>query len=319
MQERTVLITGASSGIGRALALRLARRGDHVVLVARADGPLDEVARECKSAGAASAEVHAVDVLDLAGLEQVVAATQARLGQFDAVVHSAGVVAYGRFEEVPAEIWNRVLETNVLGAANVARAVLPAMRARDAGTLVLLGSVIGQIAVPSMSAYMVSKWALHALGRELQLENRDRRGVHVSVVAPGSVDTPIYAQAANFQGRQGRPPPPVYTAETVARRVADVLDRPRKRVNVGAANPVMRLGFTMTPGVFDVLVGPLFRTVAMGRSPVPDATGNVLEPVPEAETVAGGHGYGIGVVVSDLAAGAVSGGRRVLGRVLRGG
>ena len=232
------------------------------------------------------------------------------------MVHSAGTVAYGRFDEVPAEIWDRVIETNVLGAANVARAVLPAMRARDAGTLVLLGSVIGQIAVPSMSAYMVSKWALHALGRELQLDNRDRRGVRISVVALGSVDTPIYAQAANFQGRRGRPPPPVYSADTVARRVAQVLDRPRKRVNIGAANPVMRLGFTLTPGLFDLLVGPLFRAVAMGRSPVPDATGNVLAPVPEAERVSGGHGYGIGVVVADLAAGAASGVLRVPGRVL---
>jgi short-subunit dehydrogenase len=312
--SRVVLVTGASSGIGRALCLRLAERGDHLVLLARAPGPLNEVADQCRAAGAASAEVCPADVLDQGALQRVVDATVARLGGIDAVVHSAGVVAYGRFDQVPAEVWNRVLETNVLGAANLARAVLPEMRARDSGTLVLLGSVIGQIAVPSMSAYMVSKWALHALGRELQLDNRDRSGVRVSVVALGSVDTPIYAQAANYLGRPGRPPPPVYSADRVARGVAGVLDRPSKRVNIGVANRAMRLGFTLTPGLFDALVGPLFGTVASGRASAPETTGNVLQPQPELEDVDGGHGYGVRAIATDLASGAISGVQRVLGR-----
>jgi len=312
--SRVVLVTGASSGIGRALCLRLADRGDHLVLLARAPGPLNEVADQCRTAGAASAEVCPADVLDQPALQRVVDGTVDRLGGIDAVVHSAGVVAYGRFDQVPAEIWNRVLETNVLGAANLARAVLPEMRARDSGTLVLLGSVIGQIAVPSMSAYMVSKWALHALGRELQLDNRDRSGVRVSMVALGSVDTPIYAQAANYLGRPGRPPPPVYSAERVARRLAGVLDHPSKRVSIGAANRAMRLGFTLTPGLFDALVGPLFGTIASGRTAAPETTGNVLQPQPELEAVVGGHGYGVRAIATDLAGGAIAGVQRLLNR-----
>jgi len=307
-------VTGASSGIGRALCLRLAGRGDHLVMLARAEGPLHEVADECKVAGAASAEVCTVDIRDQAGLERVVEATVARLGRVDTAVNSAGVVAYGRFDQVPGDVWNRVLETNVMGAANLARAVLPAMRARNSGTIVLLGSVLGQIAVPSMSAYMVSKWAVHALGRELQLDNRDRSGVRVSVVALGSVDTPIYQQAANYLGRPGRPPPPVYSAETVARKVVDVVDRPSKRVNIGAANPVMRLGFTLAPGLFDVLVGPLFGAVASGRAGTPTTTGNVLQPQPDLEAVGGGHGFGVRAVATDLVSGAVAGTQRLLGR-----
>ena len=308
------MVVGASSGIGRSVAVRLAARGDHLVLVSRGARPLADTAAECLRAGAASAEAHPADVLDLPGLERVVAATQARVGPLDAVVHSAGVVAYGRFDRVPADVWDRVLDVNVRGAANVARAVLPQMRARDSGTLVLLGSVIGQIAVPGMSAYCVSKWAVHTLGRLLQLENRDRRGVRVSVVALGSVDTPIYAQAANYLGRPGRPPPPVYSTERVARRLVAVIDRPVKRVGVGPANPVMRLGYVLTPGLFDVLVGPLFTRVATGRSPLPHGDGNVLRPVPEAEAVEGGHGTGVWPVIADLTRDAAAGVRRALRR-----
>ena len=300
--SRVVLVVGASSGIGRATAVRLARRGDRLVLVARAPRPLADAAAECVLAGAASVATHPVDVLDLAGLQEVVAATHATTGSIDAVVHSASVVAYGRFDQVPAAIWDRVLETNVLGAANVARAVLPDMRERNTGAIVLLGSVIGEIAVTGMSAYTVSKWALRSLGRCLQLDNRDRPGVRVCVVSLGSVDTPIYQQAANYLGQAGRPPPPVYSAEHVATRVVEVLDRPRKRVNIGAANPLMRLGFALTPGLFDVLVGPLFRAVATARRPMPTGDGNVLAPLPQAEAVGGGHGLGVRVVLTDLVA-----------------
>lgn len=295
-----VLVTGASSGIGRAVALRLAARGDHVVLVARAEGPLAEVAAACERRGAGSAVAHPVDVLDHDGIERVVAETVRRLGAVDAVVHGAGVVAYGRFDQVPAEVWERVVRTNALGAANVARAVLPDMRGRNSGTIVFLGSVIGEIVVTGMSAYTVSKWALRSLGRSLQVDNRDRPGIRVSVVSLGSVDTPIYATAANYLGRPGRPPPPALDPDSVANRVVGIVDSPRKRVNVGATNWFMRFGFSVTPGLFDVLVGPMFRAVANGRTAQPPTSGNVLGPLPDAEAVRGGYGRGIAVVVRDL-------------------
>ncbi|CAN5869564.1 SDR family oxidoreductase [soil metagenome] len=300
--SRVVVVVGASSGIGRAAARQLAADGDDLVLVARAEGPLTETAAECERTGAASTTVCPVDVTDAAAVDAAIAAVRDRYGDIDAVVHSAGVVAYGRFDQVPADVWDGVLRTNLLGAANVARAVLPDMRARNHGTVVLVGSLLGEIAVPDMSAYVVSKWAVRALGRELQLDNRDRPGVHISVVSPGGVDTPIYTQAANYLRRDVRPPPPVYTAETVAAAVVDAVASPRKRVAVGAANAVIKLGFTVTPGLYDVLVGPLFATLANGRSTLAPTTGNVLEPRPSGESVAGGHGYALWAVVKDVAA-----------------
>lgn len=282
---RVFFVTGASSGIGRATAYRLAARGEHLALVARGVDPLDETVAQCLRLGAASAVAYRLDVGDGEAVDKAVGQVLAEHGRLDGVVHSAAVVAYGRFDEVPAEVWDRVQRTNVLGSANVARAVLPHLRERDAGTLVLIGSVLGQIAVPSMSAYVVSKWAVRGLARELQLDNRDRPGVRISIVSPGGVDTPIYRQAANYLGSPGQPPPPVYSPERVAAAVVRTLDRPRNRVSVGFANPVMRLGFSLTPALFDLLVGPVFRLAATTREVIAPTTGNVLAPQPELEAV----------------------------------
>lgn len=273
-----VVVTGASSGIGRATAHRLAKRGDRLVLMARSPEPLQDTVDECMALGAASADAISVDVTDHRAVDAAFARVRREHGAIDAVVQSAGVAAYGRFDQVPAEVFDGVIRTNVLGAANVARAVLTDMREADHGTLVIVGSVIGAIAVPQMSAYTVSKWALRSLARELAIENRDRKGVRVVHVAPGGVDTPIYRQAANYQGYVGRPPPPVYSPERVAGIIVRAIDRPRDRVQAGFANPFMALGFAVLPKVYDALVGPLFAVAATDDELVAPHAGNVTEP-----------------------------------------
>jgi short-subunit dehydrogenase len=289
--SRVVLVTGASSGIGRATAHEAAKAGDHVVLVARGLATLTEAAEECRRLGAASARPCPVDIGDFAALQAVVADVTAELGPIDVVVNSAGLVAYGRFEDVPVDVFDAVIRTNTLGAANVARAVLPGMRERDAGTLVLVGSLIGHIAPPYMSAYAVSKWAVRGLARELRIENRDRRGVQISVVAPGGVDTPIYLQAANYLGQVGRPPFPVVTPERVARAAMRVIDRPRATVQVGLANGLIIAGFSLFPRLYDALVTPLFTVAATDlRHPADRGTGNVLGSVERGNRLRGGQG-----------------------------
>jgi NAD(P)-dependent dehydrogenase (short-subunit alcohol dehydrogenase family) len=176
---RVVVVTGASSGIGLATALGAAGRGDHVVLLARGAAALADAAEQCRAAGAASALDLPTDVGDDAAVQRAFAEVTSRYGRVDAVVHSAGLAAYGRLQDVPAEIFDGVVRTNLLGPVNVARAVLPGMRERDAGTLVLIGSLIGYIAPPYMSAYAVSKWGVRGLARLLQVENVDRPGVHI--------------------------------------------------------------------------------------------------------------------------------------------
>lgn len=275
---RVLVVTGASSGIGRAVALQSAASGDHVVLVARGEPPLQQVAQECAAAGAASTLVLPTDVGDDAEVEKMMTAVTSQHGRVDALIHCAGVVAYGRTEEVPADVFDGVLRTNLTGSVNIARHAIPIMRQQRAGSLVLFGSVIGHISVPGMSAYVLTKWGVRALARQLQLENRDLDELTIAYIAPGGVDTPIYEQAANYDGFAGRPPPPVLSPERVARIALRRLDRHRARTQIGLANDLMRVGFNAVPWAFDMLVGPLFRVMSSDRTTrVEPTTGNVLE------------------------------------------
>lgn len=276
-----ILIVGGSSGIGRATARQLAGAGHHLVLAARGPERLERTAKECRESGAASVGTYAVDIRDRSAVESLVADALRQYGQLDAVVHAAGVVAYGRFEDIPPEVFDAVLATNLTGAVNVARAVLPHLRAQHRGTIVLVGSVLGEIAVPWMSPYVLSKYAIRALGRELALENRDVPDVRISVVSPGSVDTPIYDHAGNYLGPLGKPPWPVATPAKVARAIVRQLRRPHDRVSVGWANSLMRLGFSATPWAFDALVGPLARILGQRAETSGPRPGNVLEPIDE--------------------------------------
>lgn len=289
-----VVITGASSGIGRATALAAAPEGVHLVLVARGVGSLDLVAAECDDAGAASTMVVPTDVGDDKAVEALVDAVLARHGRIDVFVNAAGVVAYGRTEEVPQEVFDGVMRTNLLGTANVARHVVPVLRAQDAGTLTLVGSVIGHIAVPGMTAYAVSKWGVRALARQLKLENADKKGVTISYVAPGGVDTPIYQQAANYDGFEGRPPPPTASPERVAAQILSRIGRGGARPQLLLSNEVIRLGFSAVPFVYDAIIGPFFRHGAIDRlRPVEPHPGNVLSPRQSGNKLHGDQGNAI--------------------------
>jgi NAD(P)-dependent dehydrogenase (short-subunit alcohol dehydrogenase family) len=300
---RVVVVTGASSGIGLATALAAAEQGDHVVLLARGAESLAIAADRCRAAGAASTLDLPTDIGQDAEVHAAFAEVAARLGPVDAVVHAAGLVAYGRLEDVPADVFDRVVQTNLLGTVNVARAVLPGMRERNAGTIVLIGSLIGYLAPPYMSSYAVSKWGVRGLARLLQVENVDRDGVHISHLSPGGVDTPIYLQAANYLGWVGRPPPPVVKPERVARAALRLLDHPRPRIQVGPANWPTIWGFTLFPAVFDRIVTPLFEIAATDvRQAAVDVPGNVAASVPEGNRLHGGQGSPVASIAAGLRA-----------------
>lgn len=295
------LVTGASSGIGLAVARLAATRGDHLVLVARGRESLDAAARECVRLGAASTMVLPLDVGDDDAVRDCVGAVLDRHGRLDTVVHCAGVVALGRTESVPSELFEGVLRTNLLGSVNVARHVVPVLRGQGSGTLVLVGSALGHITAPSMSPYVISKWGVRALAYQLRLENRDRPDVAIVYVAPAGVDTPIYRHAASVIGHEGRPPPPVSSSERTARQILRRVDRGRGRPQLSMAGEVIRLGHAV-PLLHDRVVAPIlgFLLTDLTR-PVDPHPGNVLTSMRGENAMRGGRGNAVLGVVRNLA------------------
>lgn len=303
MTSRVVVLTGASSGIGRAAALAFAARGDRLVLAARGRADLQSVAAACGG----DPLIVPTDITDGDQVDELVEAAVERFGRIDVWADSAAVMAYGRFEDVPAHVFDRVVTTDLLGTAHIARSALRQFRVQGHGTLILCSSLLAHITAPYMSAYCTAKWGLRGLTRTLRQETRDAPDIHVCTVTPGSVDTPIYTSAANYAGFVGRPPPPVDTAERMAGAIVGLADRPRAEVSVGLANRFAELGFTLLPPVYDVLVGPMMRRLGLSRERIAPHTGNVYAPEPRTEGGPGRWGRtsaGVLAGVSVLAAGA---------------
>lgn len=282
-----VLVTGASSGIGRATAVQFAQRGASLVLVSRSEQTLTDAAVDCRAAGARAVEVAPADVLDREALQKAVDRATGTYGRLDVVVHAATVMAYGRLEDLDPEVFERVVDTALHGTNNVVQAVVPVFRRQERGSLIVVSSLLASITAPTMGAYVAAKWGQLGLVRTLQQELRELPDVHVSAVAPGGTTTPIYDQAATVLGNTGHPPPPVYTPERVARAIVDRVAAPRRLKQSGFANPLIIAGFRLFPPVFDALVGPLLRVFGMSRDSVPPTTGNVFAPVPEKEATRG--------------------------------
>ncbi len=290
MTGRVVIVVGASSGIGLASALAFAARDDDLVLVSRSADALKAVETACREAGSGEVDTVVEDIGDPAAADRIVTRTMDRHGRLDVVVHTATVMGYGSVEAMPAEVFTAVVDTAVHGTVHLARAVLPVMRQQHAGTFIGVNSLLGSVTVPQMGAYAASKWGQRAVLRTLQQETRDEPGVHVCIVSPGSINTPIYYQAANYSGRAARPPWPVLAPDRVGAAIVRLAERPRRHVSVpvGPGNPLVIAGFRLLPLVYDRLVGPLFRLAALTRERSAPTTGNVHQPLSARERV---HGH----------------------------
>jgi len=190
----TALVTGASSGIGRLLALRMAAAGARVALVARRERELEELADEIRAGGGEAVPL----VCDVADRQQALATAEKAakaLGRIDVLVNNAGYGHHRRFLDWDVEDMERVMRVNFLGTLYFTKALLPAMVERGSGWLVFIASAAGRIAPADETAYAASKHAMVGLAGSLSLEVEDA-GVHVLTVCPGAIRTPLFDDEA---------------------------------------------------------------------------------------------------------------------------
>ncbi len=181
------VVTGASRGLGRHIALRLAREGVRVALLARAEDELRGVAEEIASAGG-EALAQALDIRDYAAVERAVALVKERFGSIDILVNNAGVGWYKPFEEWSVEEIDLTLDVNLKGTIYATRVVLPMMTARGAGQIINIASDLGRRVVPGMAPYVASKFGVLGFAGSLLREVK-AKGVKVMTVTPGLIDT----------------------------------------------------------------------------------------------------------------------------------
>lgn len=272
-----MVVTGASSGVGRAVAHAFAARGDHVVLAARSAQSLAEVAQECRQRGGTGLAVP-TDVTDQAAVHALAESAVDHLGRIDVWVNAAAVWSYGRFEDTTEAVFRQVLETTFMGQVNGARAALPHFRAQGRGTLVTIASIYGLVSSPYVAPYVAAKWALVGFSEVLRQELRGEPAIAVCTVLPGTVDTPIYRHAANTVGRELRPLPPVVSPERVAAAVVRLADRPRSRTVVGRTQHAGVWLHRLAPGLYDRVVGPAVRLLTLRRRRVEPHDGTVFHP-----------------------------------------
>ena len=190
-RQQTVLITGATRGIGKATALHLAGRGHRVLATGRNEGLLQALEEEAR-AGALPITVAPLDVTDGEAIRQTVAKTVQDFGHLDALVNNAGVSLWGPLEELTLDEVRAVFDTNLFSALALCQAVLPHMRELGFGTIVNVGSVAGQIAAPVEATYSMTKFALHSMSRALRMEAAPF-GVRVVLIEPGVIRTDFQA------------------------------------------------------------------------------------------------------------------------------
>ncbi len=290
IQGSVVVITGASSGIGRATALEFARHGAQVVVAARRENLLQDVARECRELSGQDALAIATDVSDELAVQDLAIRAFERFGHIDVWINNAGVGAYGRFEELPSDVYRRVIETNLFGTTHGARAVLPYFRKQGSGVLINNASMIATAGGPYYSAYSVSKFGIRALGESLraEIDVLDKANIHICTIMPATIDTPFFHHSANYSGRAVRALPPVYTPEKVAHTMFSCAIRPQREVFVGSAGRMIGSLHGIAPALSEPLITRMIDTGHFKPEAAPITRGNLFDPMQSGDDVTDG-------------------------------
>ena len=285
---RTFVVVGASSGLGRGAAVKLASYGANVVLAARRADVLDEVAAEARARGGQALAV-ATDVSKPDQVEALARAALARFGRIDVWINDAAVAAIGRFEDVPVEDHARIVDVNLKGVIYGSHAALQQFRHQGFGTLVNIASVEGRVPLAYHASYAATKAAIigldSALVQELRLAGPD--AIQVATVLPWAIDTPFWEHTANYSGGTPR----IYTmdgASEVVDAIVWVSIHPTKEYAVGWKAAGAVLGERVWPGLAERVAADLVHTSQITTAPpAPPTDGSLFTPVPAGTAVEG--------------------------------
>lgn len=306
LRGKVVVITGASSGIGRAAAHAFACKGARLVLAARDENALFEVLDECTECGTDAVAV-STDVTRSADMQALAArAAEFGKGRIDIWINNAGVGAVGRFDQTPLEVHEQVIQTDLIGYLRGAYVALPCFKAQRSGILINTLSLGSWVAQPYAAAYSASKFGLRGLTEALRGELAEFADIHVCDIYPAVMDTPGFRDGGNYTRHALKPPGPIYDPERVAKAMVNCAITPRASTTVGSAARVAHLASYIVPRLGH-MAGWLAR-LGLSHSPaVSVSSGNLFAPPSGERQVHGGWREGqqkvpllVGVAVSLL-------------------
>lgn len=253
----TVVITGASSGIGRCTAAAFGAKGWNVGLVARGQAGLDSIRDELSTAGVTAACAVA-DVTDSAALEAAAATLEAELGPITVWVNGAGNGVYGRFQDVSEAEFRRVTDVTYMGTVNGVRVALRRMVKRDRGTIINLCSAIAFGGIPFLSSYSGAKHAVRGFTDSVRHElGNDGSRVRLTTIYPPACNTPFFSHAPSYMPGSPRPAKPVYEPEIVADAILLAATRSFREIRVSGVTCLFALAMRVMPGVVNFAISRL--------------------------------------------------------------
>ncbi|HLV20556.1 MAG TPA: SDR family oxidoreductase [Polyangiaceae bacterium] len=275
--RQTIVITGASSGIGLSTARLAASRGARVVLTARSEPELAQVTEDLIKQGG-MATYYPADVADYDALRRVAEHAHLTFGHIDTWVNNAGATVYGMSEVTSLDDMRRVFDVTYWGVVHGSLIALPYLR-QTRGTLINVGSVESDVPFPLTSTYAAAKHAVKGFTDALRMElKHEKSQVQVTLVKPAAIDTPFFEHAKNYLESAPKPPPPLYDPEKVARVILRAAQKPEREVVAGgAANALIRLHRT-APRLAEWVFAKTMVSMQKSDRPNTQGSGALYEP-----------------------------------------
>ncbi len=251
LSQQVVVITGASSGIGRVAAVQFAQQGAAVVLAARNEAALRDIANEIEQAGG-RAHIVLTDVAEADQVEHLADEAIRQYGRIDTWVNNAGFGHAAHVEDMKAEEITRLMQVNVCGLMFGTKAAITRMKPQGGGTIINLGSVVSVRGIPLQSVYCASKHAIKGFTEAVRLEQeRQKTGITFTLICPAVINTPFYNHARSDTGKKLTAFDPIYPPEVVAESIVFAAEQPRREIFVGGYGKLLDIMQRISPKLVD--------------------------------------------------------------------